>query len=234
MSAAAPGARHLLLLGAVLVIAVAVVARTVDLGSFLAVALERIQALGPWGPVAFVALYVVATVLFVPGSLLTLGAGAVFGLTTGVITVWIAATLAATAAFLVGRHLARDAVDRRLAGDPRFRAIDEAVAHEGWKIVALLRLSPVFPFSVLNYAFGISRVSMRDYVVASCIAMLPGTIMYVYLGSIAGSLAAIGQARPTRTAAEWTFTAVGLAATVAATIYVTRVARGALARRLAV
>jgi uncharacterized membrane protein YdjX (TVP38/TMEM64 family) len=231
MSARPAGTRRAVVIGAVMVVAVVVAARALDLRPLLETALERIQHLGAWGPVTFVALYVAATVLFVPGSLLTVGAGATFGFATGVVTVWIAATLGATAAFLVGRHLARDAIARRLADDPRFRAIDEAVARDGWKIVGLVRLSPVFPFSLLNYAFGISRVSTREYVAASAIAMLPGTIMYVYLGSVAGSLAALGAGRHARTPAEWAFSGVGLLATVAVTIYITRLARGALARR---
>jgi uncharacterized membrane protein YdjX (TVP38/TMEM64 family) len=221
------------LIAVLVVIAIIVAAWTLDLRPLLETALQHIQALGPWGPAAFVGLYVVATVLFIPGSVLTIGAGAIFGLLTGVVTVWIAATLAATVAFLVGRHFARDAVARRLGGDSRFRAIDEAVAREGWKIVGLVRLTPMFPFSLLNYAFGISRVSMRDYVLASWVAMLPGTIMYVYLGSIAGGLASLGQARVARTPAEWTISAFGLVATVAVTIYIARLARTALGRRLA-
>ena len=122
------------------------------------------------------------------------GAGVVFGLVRGFVIVSISATLGATAAFLVGRYLARAFIAAKIEGHPKFAAIDEAVAREGWKIVALLRLSPVVPFNVLNYAFGVTRVSLRDYVVASWIGMMPGTLLYVYLGSIAGDLA--GAARP--------------------------------------
>src|SRR6266536_6289835 len=121
-------------------------------------ALDWIGKLGPWGPVIFVGLYVVATVLFVPGSVLTLGAGAVFGVALGSVCVSISATLGATAAFLVGRYLARDAIARRIEKNEKFAAIDRAVADEGWKIVFLTRLSPVFPFTLLNYTFGLTRV----------------------------------------------------------------------------
>ena len=228
----ASGARWRLLAGLVALGAVLILARTFDVTARLGAALEVIRGLGPWGPVLFVALYVAATVLFLPGWILTLGAGAVFGLVKGAITVSIAATLGATAAFLVGRHLARDAVARRLEAYPRFAAIDQAVAREGWKIVGLTRLSPIFPFNLLNYAYGITRVSLRDYVLASWIGMMPGTIMYVYVGSVIGDLAALGQAR-TRTTAEWALYGVGLVATVVVTVYVTRLARGALARRVA-
>lgn len=152
--------------------------------------LDWVSGLGTWGPVIFIGLYVVATVLFIPGSVLTLGAGAVFGVLWGCVYVSIAATLGATCAFLVGRYLARDAIARRLEGNPRFAAVDQAVAREGWKIVLLTRLSPVFPFTLLNYAFGLTQVRLREYVLASWIGMMPGTVMYVYFGSLAGEASA--------------------------------------------
>lgn len=215
------------------VAAVLLLARVLDGPALVERALVAIRGLGPWGPVLFVPLYVAATVLFLPGSVLTLGAGAAFGLVRGVVTASIAATLGATAAFLVGRYVARDAVARRIAASPRFRAIDDAVAGEGWKIVALARLSPLFPFNVLNYVFGITRVPLLHYVLASWLGMLPGTVLYVYLGSLAGDLATLGRAGRVRTPAEWAFYALGLGATVAVTIVVTRLARTALARRVA-
>lgn len=197
----------------------------------LATALGAIRDLGPWGPAIFLLLYIAATVLFLPGSVLTLGAGAVFGLAGGALLVSIASTLGATAAFLIGRYLARDWVARRIQRDPRFVAIDQAVAREGWKIVGLTRLSPVFPFNLLNYAFGLSRVSLRDYVLASWIGMMPGTIMYVYVGSLAGDLATLGPGPRARPAAGWVMLVVGLLATVAVTVYATRLARAELIRR---
>lgn len=184
--------------------------------------------LGPWGPLLFIALYILATVLFIPGSVLTLGAGALFGVIAGSVYVSIGSTLGATAAFLLGRHIARDAIARKLAGNTRFNAIDKAVAAEGWKIVGLTRLSPAFPFTLLNYGFGLTQVSLRDYVVASWIGMMPGTVLYVYLGS----LATAATTERTRTPAEWVLYSVGLAATIAVTIRVTRIAKRALAKRL--
>lgn len=207
-------------------------ARALDAPALLRAALAAIAGLGAWGPALFVVLYVVATVLFLPGSILTLGAGVVFGLVRGAVIVSVSATLGATAAFLVGRYLARDWVARKIEGNARFRAIDEAVAREGWKIVGLTRLSPVFPFNLLNYAFGLTRVGLRAYVLASWIGMMPGTLMYVYIGSLAGDLAAVGAGQRARTPAEWALYAVGLVATVAVTVYVTRLARGALQRRI--
>jgi uncharacterized membrane protein YdjX (TVP38/TMEM64 family) len=170
----------------------------------------------------------VATVLFIPGSVLTLGAGALFGVVLGSVCVSISATLGATAAFLVGRYLARDAIARRIGRHEKFAAIDRAVADEGWKIVLLTRLSPVFPFTLLNYAFGLTRVKLGHYVLASWIGMMPGTVMYVYLGSLVNLSAGHRQ----RTTGEWVLYGVGLLATVVVTVFVTRLARKALAKKI--
>lgn len=194
--------------------------------------LDWVSGLGPAGALAFVAIYVLACVFMLPGSILTLGAGVVFGVVKGTAIVSVASTLGATAAFLVGRYLARDRVARRIADNERFRAIDEAVGREGWKIVGLTRLSPAFPFNLLNYAYGITKVTLRDYFFASWIGMLPGTVMYVYLGSLAGSLATLDRGGSGRSSAQWALYVVGLLATVAVTLYVTRIARAALARKV--
>jgi len=190
---------------------------------------ERVRAMGAWGPAAFVAGYVVAAVAGIPGSLLTLAAGAIFGLWAGVLWVFVGATLGASAAFLVARYLARGPVERRAAGDPRFQAIDRAIAADGRRIVFLLRLSPVVPFTLLNYLLGLTRVRFVDFVVAS-VGMLPGTVLYVYSGKLAGDVAAAaGGSGPARGAGYYALLAVGLAATVAVTALVTRLARRALA-----
>lgn len=212
---------------AIAVVLVAVIASffIFDVGSLLKQVVAWIDGLGPWGPVLFVLIYILATVFFVPGSALTLGAGAVFGVGLGSGLVSIGATLGATAAFLIGRYFARDFVGKKIEGNKTFAAIDEAVASGGWRIVGLTRLSPVFPFTLLNYAFGLTRVSLRDYVLASWIGMMPGTVMYVYLGSIAK---AAGDRQ--RTPGEWSLYGIGLIATVAVTVVVTRRARAALAK----
>jgi uncharacterized membrane protein YdjX (TVP38/TMEM64 family) len=187
-----------------------------------------VSELGPWGPVVFVAGYDVAAVAFVPGSLLTLAAGAVFGLLRGTLYVFVGATLGAAAAFLVARHLARRVVERRLRDDPRLQAIDRAVARQGRKIVFLLRLSPLFPFNLLNYALGLTQVRFADYLVAS-IGMLPGTLLYVYYGKVLGDVAALAAGRTVeKGAADYALLALGLLATLAVTTLVTRVARRAL------
>lgn len=222
--------RALLLL--LLLAALFVAVRYLGIQDLLRAALDWVAGLGVWGMAVFVLLYVLATVLFLPGSILTLGAGALFGVLKGTVLVSLAATLGAASAFLVGRYLARGWVAAKISGNPRFQAVDQAVAREGWKIVGLTRLSPVFPFNLLNYAFGLTSVSLRDYFWASWIGMLPGTVMYVYLGSLAGDLALLGVEGHSRSAFEWGLYLVGLAATVAVTVYVTRLARAALAKKV--
>lgn len=216
-----------------LAIGVLLLARYFNAPAYLHLGLQWIQGLGLWGLALFVLLYVAAAVLLLPAVLLTLGAGAVFGVAQGWLIVTVAATLAATVAFLVGRYAARGWVAKRIEGHPTFSAIDEAVGREGWKIVALTRLSPAFPFNLLNYAYGVTRVSLRHYVLASSFGMMPGTLMYVYLGSLAGDLATVGSGQQARTAGEWIFYVVGLLATVAVTVMVTRIARNALRKRIA-
>jgi uncharacterized membrane protein YdjX (TVP38/TMEM64 family) len=190
-----------------------------------------VKSLGIWGPVAFILGYAVATVAFIPGSLLTLAAGAIFGLAAGTLYTLVGATLGASAAFLIARYLARGAIERRTAGNPKFAAIDRAVAREGLKIVVLLRLSPVFPFNLLNYALGLTRVRFLHYFVAS-IAMLPGTLLYVYYGNAAGSLAAAASGHATKGPADWAVLGLGLAATLAVTVVITRLAGKALRQEI--
>jgi uncharacterized membrane protein YdjX (TVP38/TMEM64 family) len=190
-----------------------------------------ISSLGAVAPVVFIAAYVAACVLFIPGSIMTIGAGVLFGVVRGSIYVSIGATAGATAAFLIGRYFARDWVARKLAGNATFNAIDAAVGREGWKIVGLTRLSPVFPFNLLNYAYGLTSVSLRDYLLASWIGMLPGVVMYTYIGSLIGDLTRIGAAQTTRPAGYWILNVVGLAATVGVALYAARIARRALAEK---
>jgi len=209
-------------------VVIVLVAKYFHAEDWLKAALDWIGKLGPWGPVLFVVLYILSTVLFVPGSVLTLGAGALFGVVLGSVYVSISATLGATAAFLVGRYLARDAIVRKIEKNETFAPIDRAVAEEGWKIVLLTRLSPVFPFTLLNYAFGLTRVKLSHFVLASWLGMIPGTVMYVYLGS----LVSVGSGHRQRTNAEWVLYGVGLLATISVTVFVTRLARKALAKKI--
>jgi uncharacterized membrane protein YdjX (TVP38/TMEM64 family) len=196
--------------------------------SYLEELLEWVREIGMWGPILLAAVYILATVLFVPGSLITLGAGFVFGVVVGTITVSLGSALGASAAFLVGRTLARAWVQEKIARSPRFRALDEAVRRRGFLIVLLVRLSPVFPYNVLNYALALTQVSFRDYVLASWIGMLPATVMYVYLGSTLKNLAALASGKIEGGIAQQVLFGIGLAATLSVTIVVTRLARTSL------
>ena len=189
---------------------------------------DRIAGFGPLGPAVFVLAYALAVVAFVPGSLLTLAAGAIFGLAEGTLYVFVASLIGSTTSFLIARHAARSSIERWLEGDARFAAIDRAIGREGRKIVLLLRLSPVFPFNLLNYALGLTRVTLADYVVAG-VGMLPATILFVYTGELAGDLAAaVGGVESERGGGDWAVVGLGLVATFAVTAYVTRLARHAL------
>ncbi|MHC5209711.1 MAG: TVP38/TMEM64 family protein [Planctomycetota bacterium] len=191
---------------------------------YLDPAKEWIKGLGVWGPLALGGLYVLTCVAFVPGTILTLVAGASFGVVLGSVTVSIASTLGATLAFLVGRYLARERIARLVAGNPRFLAVDEAVGRQGLKIVLLTRLSPVFPFNLLNFSYGLTRVRLRDYALGSWVGMMPGTVMFVYVGAVFGEAAT----DRTRTPAEWALFGGGLIATVAVAVFVARIAKRAI------
>jgi uncharacterized membrane protein YdjX (TVP38/TMEM64 family) len=221
-----------IILATAVVIGIFLAARHPGLQEALKATLAWISGLGPLGYLLFVFLYILACIAFLPGVILTLGAGFIFGVVKGTIAVSVGSILGATCAFLVGRYLARDWVAQRIAGSARFQAVDEAVGREGWKIVLLTRLSPVFPFNLLNYAFGLTSVRLKHYFFASWVGMIPGTIMYVYLGSLAGSLANLGAGERQRGAGEWILYGFGLLATIAVTVFVTRLARKALATRI--
>ena len=195
--------------------------------------LEWVESLGAMGPIAFIVVYILATIAFVPGLLLTLGAGLLFGVVWGSIYVFVASTAGAILAFWIGRYLLRDWTSKKIAGNVKFQAIDTAVGRSGFKIVLLTRLSPAFPFNLLNYAYGVTGVSLRDYSLAS-IGMIPATILYVYIGSLAGSIATLGAntkvGDPTvRLAAQ----ILGLIATIVVTLYITRLAQKALTETIA-
>jgi uncharacterized membrane protein YdjX (TVP38/TMEM64 family) len=190
---------------------------------------EWIRHAGLVGVVVYSLAYVGATLLLLPGSILTVGAGLAYGPLWGTLLVSPVSVLAATLAFLLGRGIARNWVARRIAQHPRFGAIDEAIGESGFKIILLLRLSPIFPFNLLNYALGLTRVSLRDYVLASLLGMLPGTFLYVYLGSLVTSASELlsGQ-RPATGLWGHVLYWGGLGATVIVTVLITRISRQAL------
>jgi uncharacterized membrane protein YdjX (TVP38/TMEM64 family) len=185
--------------------------------------------LGPLGAVSLGAGYIIAVVFFFPASILTLGAGFAFGVLWGTVIVSIASTLGATLSFILGRTLLREMIEKKVSGNPKFSAVDDAVKEHGFKIVMLTRLSPAFPFNLLNYMYGLTNVRLRDYFFASWIGMFPGTVMYVYLGSAAQNLAAIAAGDVEGgNGGQKILLYLGLAATIAVTVVITRVARKAL------
>lgn len=194
--------------------------------------LNYLQSIGPWAPFLFILAYITACLTFFPGVVLTLGAGVVFGLFKGTFLVAAGATLGASSAFLVSRHFARRWVLRKFASNDQFAAIDQATQREGWKIVALIRLSPVFPFVAMNFIFGLTSVPFWHFFLATLVGIFPMTTLFVYLGVLAGDIARIGTGPVASGSAKWLITAVGIVSTVVVTCVVTRIARRALALRL--
>ena len=195
-----------------------------------------IQGLGVWAPLVYALVYAVATVLFIPGSALTLAAGAIFGLWWGTVAVSIGATTGAALAFLIARYAARRKVAEMAASSPKFSAIDKAIGEEaGWKMVAMLRLSPAVPFNLQNYLYGLTAIRFWPCMLASWLFMLPGTFLYVYLGHLGGQglSAAAGTGTQGRGTGEWIMLVVGLLATVGVTVYVTRLANRAIQKHTA-
>lgn len=184
--------------------------------------------LGAAAPATFVAVYIVLTVALVPNSFLTIASGALFGFFWGTVYSFVASVVGAGAAFLASRYLVRDRLARRVVKDRRFQRIDRAICRDGLRVMLLIRLSPVFPFSLLNYALGLSRVRFRDYMLGS-ISMLPGTALYVYPGVVAGQVIALGAGRAEpREASYWVTMGAGLVVTLLAVVLLTRIARRAL------
>jgi uncharacterized membrane protein YdjX (TVP38/TMEM64 family) len=213
---------------AIVVLAITALLVFLPVKHYLFSSLEWIQSLGHWGPLVLVFLYILACLLLLPGWILTVGAGFLFGLGWGLATVWAGASLGAMAAFLAGRTLARDWITRRITGKATFQAVDEAVGREGFKFVLLLRLSPLFPFNLLNYVLGLTRISFGRYALATLLGILPGSLMYVYFGSAARSLAEVAAGGHRNNAGLTLFFWAGLVATIAVAVLITRTANRTL------
>jgi pyruvate/2-oxoglutarate dehydrogenase complex dihydrolipoamide dehydrogenase (E3) component/uncharacterized membrane protein YdjX (TVP38/TMEM64 family) len=188
---------------------------------------KYVQSLGAIGPVVMVLAYVLCTVLFIPGSALTIGSGTLFGLSTGFLVVLLGANLGAFGSFLLARTFLREKVAAWAAGNPKFRSLDQAIGRQGFKMVLLTRLSPVFPFVLLNYLLGLTAVRPGAYVLANFMGMLPATFLFVYIGAAARD-ALTAQASSSADLYQQILKYVGLLATVAVVIVVTRIARKAL------
>lgn len=186
---------------------------------------DWVRTLGALGVVVFIGAYALATVLFLPGWIFTVAAGLVYGVAGGTAVALTGAIIGSTLAFLCGRYLVRIRVEAATKGNQRFAAIDQAVGEQGWKIVGLLRLSPIVPFNLSNYFYGVTAVGFWPYVLASAVGMLPGTLLYAYLGG-AGKAGLGGEGG--QSPLKWVFLGIGLVATVVVTIIVSRAARKAL------
>jgi uncharacterized membrane protein YdjX (TVP38/TMEM64 family) len=213
-------------LAAAAVIALIFLWRLLPLRQWLQQLEDGVARMGTAGIFLYGFVYVAAVLLFVPGILLTLGAGFLFGELRGIILVSVASTIAAALAFSIARYLARPRVERWAKSRPEFQAIDRAIGEKGWKIVALLRLSPLVPFSLSNYLYGLTSVRFGPYVLTSWLAMLPATVVYVSLGAAGRQVGSGAHRSP----GEWALLAAGLAATIVVTVFVTRLARKELAR----
>jgi uncharacterized membrane protein YdjX (TVP38/TMEM64 family) len=208
---------------AVVVIAAFIVAiKLLPTEEWLRAMQDYVKGLGAVGWIVYALVYALCCVLFVPASLLTLGAGVIFGLVEGTIVVVIGATLGAVASFLLARTVMRSKVEGMTAGNPKFLALDRAIGKEGAKIVFLIRLSPLFPFTYINYGFGLTGVRTLPYALATFFGIIPGTFAFVYIGSLLASAA--GDASATQTAIR----VGGLVITIVVTILVTRIARNAM------
>jgi uncharacterized membrane protein YdjX (TVP38/TMEM64 family) len=216
---------------AIVIIALLIAVRVLPVTDWLTRFNYWVAHLGVWGVLLFILVYIIATVLLFPASILTVGAGFIFGVLLGTMIVWIAATAGAALAFLIARYLARDQIEHKIANNPRFKRIDRAIAERGAKLVFLLRLSPLIPFNLSNYFYGLTSVKFWSYVLASWIGMLPGTLLYVYLGA-AGKAGLSGAAGQTSGRSPWEYVlfGIGLIATAIVTVWVTRIARKELSK----
>lgn len=194
--------------------------------------LEWVEGFGPWSPVLFMALCIPAPVFFVPSVVFAFAAGILFALSRGILFSLIGTAMGSVGAFLIGRYLAKDWIKKRISKDRRFQLLQEMTRRKGWKIVALARLSPIFPFLIGNYAFGVTPISAKSYFAASLLGSIPSTAVYVYLGTLSRDLTFLGDETRARTPAEWLLFLGGLAATVILALYLNRVAQAAVSETL--
>ena len=182
--------------------------------------LLTVQTMGALGALVFIPLYILGTLLFIPIAVLMPVAGALFGLPLGFTLVSIASLMSAGCVFLSGRHLSRKWILKKIGSNPKIHALDEALASGGWKVVLLARLSTILPFSVMNYAFGLSKIRFKHYMFATWIGMMPSVLMYVYLGSFTKEIVLDG-GHSKKTPAEWALFILGIAMTLGITLYAT-------------
>ena len=214
------------ILVALVVIVLSIASAVLPIKEWIRSFIDWVQQLGSAGVIVFIIVYALATVLFLPGWIFTVGAGLVYGIIGGTLVALTGAVIGATLAFLVARYVLRKNIEEFAEKNPRFKAIDRAIGENGWKIIGLLRLSPLIPFNLSNYFYGITSVSLKAYVAISAVGMIPGTLLYAYLGAI--GKAGISGEKTQQSMAQYVLLGVGLVATIAVTILVSRIARNAL------
>ncbi len=206
--------------------ALSVAVSFLPLGGWIKQFTTWIRDLGVTGAFIFIGVYALAALFFLPGAIFTIAAGLVYGIAGGTAVALAGATLGAGLAFLAGRYLFRERIKQLAEGKKKFGAIDEAIGKQGWKIIGLLRLSPLIPFNVSNYFYGVTAIGFWPYLLASFVGMFPGTLLYVYLGAI--GQAGLSDGKKGHSPLEWIFLGLGLLATIAVTVYVSHVAKAAL------
>jgi len=189
---------------------------------------EWLEGLGAWAPFLFILIDMLAVVLVLPGVILTLGAGFMFGILRGSLYVLIGSTIGATIAFLIARYLFGEKATGFFLGHSKLKLINDEFKRAGWKFVLLTRLVPFFPFKLSNYFFGLMQISLRDFILGVFLGIIPFTIANVYIGSLAADLATIGSRTASRSKMEWTIYGIGVIIAIIAVIYITHLARKAL------
>lgn len=186
--------------------------------------IERTASSGPVGYLGFILIYIVSTVMMLPGSPLTFTAGALFGFWKGLIFVSIGSTLGASCAFMVSRYLIRKRIEKRVLKNKKFQSIDNEIDEQGWKIVILARLSPIIPFFLLNYALGITKIRFIHFIFASWVGMIPGTTVYVLMGTMGGAFI-----NGKKSSFEWLLLGMGLIATILVTLLISKIVKNSQA-----
>jgi len=191
-----------------------------------------VQNAGMWGWLMFIGLYALCCLLFIPGSILTISAGAIYGFWFGSALVLIGNGVGSVLCLLITRVFLRDWVKKKINKYPKLRAIEKAVAGDDWRLVFLTRLSPIMPFSLINYSLGLTKISPWRFLLATELGAVPAVAVYVYIGTLMGSLAEIGPDMKAHQPIEWAFQGAGLLVAIGVTIYVTRLATKAFNSRV--
>lgn len=191
---------------------------------FLQKTLGWIEGRGAWGPAIFVLVYTLSCIFFVPSFIFTFSGGVLFGIGKGLLLSLAGTGAGSLAAFLIGRYLAREPVEKMIARNPEFQKLAAALRKKGWKVILLARFSPLFPFLIGNYAFGLTPIRASHYLIASVLGTIPSALVYTYLGFITGGFASFAREGRTRTGSEWLLLIFGLAATLGLAWYLRKFA----------